>query len=275
MANGSGGVVYGNAIGEPLWDNLLLTGNSANKGGMAFMRADFKPVLNHCTIAANQANDGHAFWLENTVGPTVQNSIVWANSGAGSAIATSSATFNPADCVIEGGWATGLNIITADPEFTAMPTVNAPTKTGNFKIETCSSARNVGNNTLVIASTDLIGKPRVYNGQTDMGAYEFIGPVVPCNPLRQGSNTTTPSLAIFPNPATSVVSIELTDLQSEIVQYQVLNLQGQIVLSQTMEIQEKESSIRLKLQVDDFVPGVYIIQIHSETIQLQQRLIVQ
>jgi hypothetical protein len=165
--NAAGGGIYasgGNAI--PV-NNSLFTGNNA----AAILSDGNNIVLNQVTIAGNTASvtsvaGGLCFISCN---PTINNSIVYNNSGGSVQVYSGIPTFAYSD--IEGSGAPanwnsiyGVNY-GANKDIT--PNWNA-----NFKPYPCSPTTNAGTGAFGLETLDLAGNARLIGSNTDMGCYE-------------------------------------------------------------------------------------------------------
>jgi hypothetical protein len=77
-------------------------------------------------------------------------------------------------CDVQGGWATGVNIIDDDPDFVAAP--------DDLSLSAGSPCIDAGYTDIVTElglTVDLAGNPRVVNDAVDLGAYEFQGTNAP------------------------------------------------------------------------------------------------
>ena len=189
---------YGGAISNydnssPTLTNSTLSGNSAKNGG-AISNEDSSPTLINCTLSGNSASsNGGAIYNYNSSSPTLTNCIVWSNSAAG-ATATASASIENtgsssatyAYCLIansggSGSWNSALgtdngNNLDANPRFvTPIDPANAPSSSGNLRLQFGSPAVGAGDVTVISALTDLDSQARVVN-TIDLGAYESIFP---------------------------------------------------------------------------------------------------
>ena len=67
------------------------------------------------------------------------------------------------------------------------------------------------------------------------------------------------SFKVYPNPATDLITVELSSEFLEKATIQVLNLLGQVVYSENKEI-----SARTLLNISELKPGVYFLKLQSE-----------
>ena len=101
--------------------------------------------------------------------PIIENSIFWG-------IGTGTFIGNPIvqNCIVQGGYAGGTNIITDDPKF-AFPDSSL------LSLKSCSPAIDIGDNSVNSTTKDILGNTRFYDASSmppatiDLGAYEFIG----------------------------------------------------------------------------------------------------
>ncbi|HQY40730.1 MAG TPA: choice-of-anchor Q domain-containing protein [Ferruginibacter sp.] len=168
----NGGGVYNSLSSSPTITNCSISGNAASAlGGGVFNTQSSSPIIINSTIASNKAttNGGGIY---NNIGttPTIKNSIVWGNSTnilpAATAIISNS--------IVQGGYA-GTNVLTIDPLFIAPELeANAPTSLGNYRLQPCSPALNIGNNADIPTgvTNDLDLNPRIFYDDVDLGAYE-------------------------------------------------------------------------------------------------------
>jgi hypothetical protein len=195
-AAGSGGGAYGSTLNA-----CALAGNSAASGG----GGTYESTLNRCTLAGNSANDGGG-----SCSDVLNNCLIVSNSGYYYGGGTYSSTLNNCTIVSNsvsvnyGGGAcystlsnciVYYNTAPGGPNYTASTldhccTTPDPGGAGNImgepafidlaghnlRLQTNSPCINAGNNTNVVGSTDLDGRPRIVGGIVDMGAYEFQGP---------------------------------------------------------------------------------------------------
>jgi hypothetical protein len=157
--NGSGG-----GAGGSILYGCVLSGNFATNGygGGAYYCALF-----NCTVSGNSAYEGGGIYSDYYTPLT--NCIVYYNqalstgdnySGYAPAFYSSCTTPLPAGSVAS---------FTSPPAF-------ANLATGNLRLLSNSPCINTGDNTAVVTSVDIDGRPRVVGGRVDVGAYEYQGP---------------------------------------------------------------------------------------------------
>jgi predicted outer membrane repeat protein len=160
--------------------NCVFTGNTSHlQGGAIHIQFTPSPSIINCTIAGNNTLSfiGAGGIQNEFSNPLIYNCIVWGNRENGTIVSnitnfsgTASATYS----LIEGGYA-GTGNINADPLFVnPQSAVATPTVLGDYHLQACSPAINVGNNADVPGgiTTDLDNNPRIMFTDVDMGAYE-------------------------------------------------------------------------------------------------------
>lgn len=153
--------------------NTLLAGNTALFGGGAYNESA-TPTFINSTFAGNQVSfTGGAFYSFGAPVATILNSIIWGNSSGIQIATVSSNNAVVSNCLVQGGYAPGTNILTGDPTFVIQPPVGLG-NLGDLRLLSCSPAINTGNNAFlpVGMASDLRGAPRIAGGPIDMGAYE-------------------------------------------------------------------------------------------------------
>lgn len=146
--------------------------NKAPRGG-AIYNATFGTIdIQHSTLTKNEADPGlgSAIYTRGTFTSTL--SIYWNNTPA-----TPIQSDNPSGIdwevnlsIVEGGWNfKGEGNLNQDPLF-------SNESLDNFQLLAGSPALDVSNASS-FPYTDLVGNPRILNGKSDMGAYEFRGEV--------------------------------------------------------------------------------------------------
>jgi hypothetical protein len=177
IAGGDGGGMY-NFSATPTLTNVTLYRNQANSssgsgGGIYNYSAD--AVLTHVTISENSANMGGGIYNKSS-NAIIRNTLLWDNTAnSSSEIYNDSSTPTVSDCVIEGGYAGGTNIITADPELGSMKTYYSSSAELIYlplSSET-SSAVDVADDSYC-PFTDQKGTRRLQNTQCDIGAIEYM-----------------------------------------------------------------------------------------------------
>jgi hypothetical protein len=146
-ADSGGGVKYG------VLNNCVLSGNIAG-GFDGYGGGARNATLRNCTVVGNSAawEGGGATGYPDSFACVLDNCIVCFNSASYRA--------NDADyCALIYCW-------TNDPLF-----VNY--SAGNLRLNSNSPCVNAGNNSYVTSLTDFDGKPRIFGGTVDIGAFEW------------------------------------------------------------------------------------------------------
>ena len=153
---------------SPTLTNVTFSGNTAdNSGGGLYNYSSSNPTLTNVTFSGNTAGGWGGGMENNSSGPEIRNTIFWGNTAtSGGAQIYGSATVS--DSVVQGGYAGGTNILTADPKLGTLGNHGGFTQTIPLLIG--SSAINSGNNS-VCPTTDQRDRSRV--GVCDIGAYEY------------------------------------------------------------------------------------------------------
>jgi hypothetical protein len=69
-------------------------------------------------------------------------------------------------------------------------------------------------------------------------------------------------VSLFPNPASSVLNINVSNIQSSNVEVTIFSYLGNIVYSETIDI--AEGNIQKSINILNFRQGIYILQIKSD-----------
>lgn len=163
---GNGGAIMNKDGSNASLINCLIAGNSASDFAGAVFNDDANLTLINCTVAGNtQAYPGTITGYNGDV--TVRNSIIYGN---GSGITSQESTILATYSLVEG-----MNA--SDEDHNLAGTTN-PQFAGetDWTLLPCSPAINRGTNEPLldfpVLPTDLANNARIFNVQTDMGAYE-------------------------------------------------------------------------------------------------------
>lgn len=160
----------------PLIINCIFFKNSGLRGGgLCNMDLSSATIIN-CSFSGNTASETAGAINNFASSPKIYNCILWGNSaafGEKEIHDEEDAAPDVQNCVIQNGYnstyATGINIITTDPQF-----VNA--SAGDLRLLNTSAALNTGNNSLYLPNyptLDLGNNSRVYSSTIDIGAFEL------------------------------------------------------------------------------------------------------
>ncbi|PWB73276.1 MAG: hypothetical protein C3F07_09920 [Anaerolineales bacterium] len=170
-----GGVGGGmsNISSNPSLINVTFNNNSAEWGG-GMANGTSSPNIVNVTFAGNTAVvHGGGISNESNSNPAMKNTILWGNSSpAGAQIYNESgSTTTVEDSVVQGGYAGGTNIITADPKLLPLADNGGPTPT--MALLSSSPAIDAGDDANCPA-TDQRGVTRPQGSHCDIGAYEYV-----------------------------------------------------------------------------------------------------
>jgi predicted outer membrane repeat protein len=152
--------------------NAVTTAGSGYYGGGMYSAAT--TTLNNVSFSNNKiafahtGTSGGAGLYRSAGVTTVNNAVFWGNTRANGVADQLNAGQNVRNSIVQGGYATGVNILIGDPLFT-----NA--EQDDLQLKGGSPAIDAGDNSGNIASTDLAGNPRITNEVIDLGAYESLG----------------------------------------------------------------------------------------------------
>lgn len=186
----NGGGIYNGNSSAPSLTNVVIRGNkAAADGGGIYNESSSVIVLTNVTLSGNWAvANGGAIYNKNS-SPKIYNSILFGNS-SGVSNTSSNPTFYSSVIQGSGGSASWLaatgtnggNNLDVDPRFNSAPNHStAPFTGGDYNLSIASPAIDAASNGYYVGlsttTTDLQGRPRVYNyatnGVIDMGAYEY------------------------------------------------------------------------------------------------------
>ena len=193
-----GGGIYCNG-GSPTIKNCIITGNSAPDGGAIYSHNAGNPLIANCTIAANTAAGSAAgIYCYKSSDLAINNSILWGNNaplasevrvsslGAPTSIRISYCDIqNPeknvicdSDCSIS--W--GLGNIDNDPHFVNLSYLSESkiVTSGDYHLLDDSPCIDAGDPDFIAepSETDIDGNPRILGQKIDIGADEFVSPLI-------------------------------------------------------------------------------------------------
>lgn len=178
VSGNSGGAIYCVSATSPALTNVLISGNESFGDGGAFFAASFAvPRLINVTIAGNRGGGLTAV----TVGPVLQNSIVWNNTAQDGTLLQIDGPLDPASSpnLIDDGTPA------SNPRFVRNPDPGdgdwrtpADNDYGDLRLQTNSPAIDLGQNAANAAPFDLDGNLRIRGAAIDLGAFEFQTPSI-------------------------------------------------------------------------------------------------
>jgi hypothetical protein len=168
--------------------NVTFSGNSATYGGGGMHNYNSSPTLTNVTFSDNMADERGGGMYNEQSNPIIQNNILWGNSGG--EIYNNISITTVTDSVIEGGYAGGTNIITADPLLGVLGDHGGFTQT--IPLLAYSSAIDTGN-AVTCASTDQRGIARPQGARCDIGAFELVDNTAPDTSIDSKTPSATPT----------------------------------------------------------------------------------
>jgi hypothetical protein len=189
-AGTDGGGIYDDYGSYPILTNVTFIQNTAGSRGGALANYDSSPILTNVTFSANSASFGGGMSNDYSSNPQVRNAIFWGNTASSggqiyNGLFDSSALVS--DSVVQDGCPAGstcTNILSADPNLGAPGDYGGSTRT--IPLQPGSSAIDTGNDS-ICPLTDQRGVARPQGAHCDIGAFEYVHPVLLPLILRWGS----------------------------------------------------------------------------------------
>lgn len=212
-ANNGGGLYVNGSTNLGLSNNVIAN-NKANYfgGGVTFENSSSGTGINN-TITNNYAPKGGAIYCTVNSSPTSVNTVIWGNTESiiDKQIFINDQTCEPNFyfCDIKGGETsigTTQNVfylgnysnnINENPLFINPSNGSGNNYNGifaNWSLQANSPCINAGDTTYLVAATDIIGNPRIFEEIIDIGAYES---QIPVSIMKENIEQ---SIKIFPNP---------------------------------------------------------------------------
>ncbi|MCP9767172.1 hypothetical protein EGI22_04570 [Lacihabitans sp. LS3-19] len=236
-----GGGIANDENAAPKIINVLLIKNKANSGGGLYNQYSSPTIINS-TFSANRSTNENGGAISNFSGtslrpmnPIIKNSIIWDNGeyqNVSSEVSNSPYVLNTySNTILRGSggssnWISNLGInagsnLDIDPVFTNP--INE-----DYSLSNCSPAIDAADyNTWITTafSTDIVGTPRPYNVEADMGAFENYGSSAPF--VFSAPTVTQPNCSSIYGKIEINVSTNLGDLEYSIdngISFQVDNV---------------------------------------------------
>lgn len=179
VASGNGGGIYSSNSTITLVNNVLAKNSSVDGGALQNVAGSVANLVN-CTFGGNTAA-GNAGVAYSTTGTqlNITNTVAWGNVAAlgGNSPWGGGGIRNISHSLIENG-NTNNNGLTSDPGFNNPDNLDGAdnqwfTSDDGLAVPFCSPAVNRGDNDATpLLADDITGRPRKFNEQIDMGAYE-------------------------------------------------------------------------------------------------------
>ncbi|SDJ01445.1 polymorphic outer membrane protein repeat-containing protein [Pedobacter sp. ok626] len=166
-----------NTSGTANLSNVIFSRNAVTTAGAYYGGGMFSAAttnLNNVTFSENKIAFTHATTIggaglyRSTGVVTVNNGIFWGNTRGNNVPDQLTAGQTVRNSIVQGGYATGTNILIGNPLF------NNATQ-DDLQLKGGSPAIDAGDNSSNTTSLDLAGNPRITNDIIDFGAYESLG----------------------------------------------------------------------------------------------------
>jgi hypothetical protein len=165
-----GGGVF-NHSSSPILTNITISGNSAGFTGGGMFNHSSSPILTNITISGNTAvANGGGMYNFDFCHPEIRNTIIWGNTPNLQIINDTVCSPTVSDSVVQGGYAGGTHIISADPMLGPLGNYGGFTQT--LPLLQGSSAIDTGNDS-VCPAADQRGISRKQGAHCDIGAFEY------------------------------------------------------------------------------------------------------
>lgn len=262
-----GGGVYLNASTNVKILNSVFAINTAQRGGGLAIIDSSATVVN-CTFAANSSTDTGSnsvvVDISNGAATKFTNCIMWGDGSGAAHFQSQGSPFASAnDCLIQGGYPLGTNILSTDPVFLDDPADSGTL--GDMRLADISPARDTGSNTSLAADgfiyADFQNKARQIRGTVckyDMGAYES-DPALPSITLNGNPVETLEALQSYVDlgatadggcgeDLTPIIDVDDSAVNSSVVgdytvTFDVVNENGQAASTVTRTVQVRDTQI--------------------------------
>ncbi len=192
LASFDGGAIFSQSTNNPQFTNCEFLDNRALGGrGWSVHNYFSSPEFINCSFGNSEFSALESFANTLNSHPTLANCIVWNHDAFSYDISGSLAI--PSNCIIEGGYGFGSDIIDSDPLFRNL-------LTDDMSLQPCSPAIDTGSNSANMESIDIAENARLFDATSagspriDLGAHEYadlVGDACVCLPSLKLDVTTT------------------------------------------------------------------------------------
>ncbi|WNJ18495.1 T9SS type A sorting domain-containing protein [Pontibacter sp. G13] len=258
----SGGAIANYGVNAPATLNLtnctfgeneaeFLDGGAIDNRSLGFPAAT---EIEHCTFVNNTAgNNGGALFANNPGEVTISNSLFSGNfSNLGRAMnaqVVSNGHNLVSDTTGSGFQPVAGDIVQTNASIDPLGDYGGPTVT--YRLQSGSPAIDAGSNA-GISELDQRGYLRIFNGISDIGAYEY-------DPATSLDLLPATAFSLYPNPARDYLMVKSEGMSLDMAQWELSNLLGQQIWS----VQQPLGNQRIALP--DLTPGVYLLTIRTDS----------